>query len=80
MFALTKERDALKREADRRSDTAALLKEKDDIIVQVMAEGERLSKRCAELEGTIKKAKAERKEHEAERDRLQQRIVRVVLT
>lgn len=74
VFALTKERDALKREVERRSDTAELLKQKDDIIVQVMAEGERLSKRCADLEGTIKKLKAERKEQEAEKERLSQRL------
>ena len=41
MYALTKERDALRREQSKRSDAAALLKEKDEIINQVMAEGER---------------------------------------
>lgn len=39
MYALTRERDALRREQSRKSDAAALLKEKDEIISQVMAEG-----------------------------------------
>jgi hypothetical protein len=36
---LTKERDTLRREQNKKSDAAALLKEKDEIISQVMAEG-----------------------------------------
>lgn len=39
VYALTKERDTLRREQSRKSDAAALLKEKDEIINQVMAEG-----------------------------------------
>lgn len=39
VYALTKERDTLRREQNRKSDAAALLKEKDEIITQVMAEG-----------------------------------------
>jgi len=39
VYALTKERDTLRREQNKRSDAAALLKEKDEIITQVMAEG-----------------------------------------
>lgn len=39
MYTLTKERDTLRREQSRKSDAAALLKEKDEIITQVMAEG-----------------------------------------
>lgn len=39
VYALTKERDALRREQNKKSDAAALLKEKDEIITQVMAEG-----------------------------------------
>ena len=39
MYALTKERDTLRREQNKKSDAAALLKEKDEIITQVMAEG-----------------------------------------
>jgi len=39
VYALTKERDMLRRDQQRRSDTSGLLKEKDEIIKQVMAEG-----------------------------------------
>lgn len=39
IYALTRERDTLRREQNKRSDAAALLKEKDDIVSQVMAEG-----------------------------------------
>lgn len=39
LYALTKERDTLRREQNKKSDAAALLKEKDEIINQVMAEG-----------------------------------------
>ncbi|KAJ3670778.1 hypothetical protein LUZ60_008204 [Juncus effusus] len=39
VYALTKERDTLRREKNKESDAAALLKEKDEIITQVMAEG-----------------------------------------
>uniref|UniRef100_A0A9I9EJG1 Uncharacterized protein n=1 Tax=Cucumis melo TaxID=3656 RepID=A0A9I9EJG1_CUCME len=42
IYALTKERDSLRREQNRKSDVAALLKEKDEIINQVMAEGEEI--------------------------------------
>ncbi|KAL0354664.1 UNVERIFIED_CONTAM: Golgin candidate 5 [Sesamum radiatum] len=38
VYALTKERDTLRREQSKKSDAAALLKEKDEIISQVMAE------------------------------------------
>ena len=39
VYALTKGRDTLRREQNKKSDAAALLKEKDEIINQVMAEG-----------------------------------------
>ncbi|BBG93350.1 golgin candidate 5 [Prunus dulcis] len=39
VYALTKERDTLRREQNKKGDAAALLKEKDEIINQVMAEG-----------------------------------------
>lgn len=42
VYALTKERDTLRREQNKKSDAAALLKEKDEIINQVMAEGNSL--------------------------------------
>lgn len=39
VYALKSERDTLRREQNKRSDATALLKEKDEIITQVMAEG-----------------------------------------
>lgn len=43
MYALTKERDMLRREQNRKSDSSILLKEKDEIIKAVMAEGKDFS-------------------------------------
>ena len=43
VYALTIERDTLHREQNKRSDATALLKEKDDIITQVMEEGNEIS-------------------------------------
>ena len=40
VYALTKERDMLRREQNRKSDSSMLLKEKDEIIKAVMAEGQ----------------------------------------
>lgn len=45
VYALTRERDTLRREQNKKSDAAALLKEKDEIITQVMAEGEKISRK-----------------------------------
>ncbi|KAM0880958.1 hypothetical protein ACQ4PT_033237 [Festuca glaucescens] len=59
VYALTKERDTLRREQNKKSDAAALLKEKDEIITQVMAEGEELSKKQAAQEATIRKLRAQ---------------------
>lgn len=42
LYALTRERDTLRREQNKRSDATALLKEKDEIITQIMAEGTQL--------------------------------------
>lgn len=39
VYALTRERDTLRREQNKKTDAAVLLKEKDEIINQVMAEG-----------------------------------------
>ncbi|XP_052625803.1 golgin candidate 5-like [Lactuca sativa] len=41
VYALTRERDTLHREQNKRSDATALLKEKDDIITQVMEEDQK---------------------------------------
>ncbi|XP_023512322.1 golgin candidate 5 [Cucurbita pepo subsp. pepo] len=67
VYSLTKERDTLRREQSRRSDVAALLKEKDEIINQVMAEGEELSKKQASQESQIRKLRAQIRELEEEK-------------
>lgn len=67
VYALTKERDTLRREQNKKSDAAALLKEKDEIINQVMAEGEELSKKQAAQEGQIRKLRAQIREAEEEK-------------
>ncbi|KAJ4952297.1 hypothetical protein NE237_029129 [Protea cynaroides] len=67
VYALTKERDTLRREQNKKSDAAALLKEKDEIINQVMAEGEELSKKQAAQESQIRKLRAQIREFEEEK-------------
>ncbi|KAI3766630.1 hypothetical protein L2E82_16697 [Cichorium intybus] len=67
VYALTRERDTLRKEQNKRSDATALLKEKDDIISQVMAEGEMLSKKQAVQESTIRKLRAQIREFEEEK-------------
>ncbi|KAI5351127.1 hypothetical protein L3X38_004018 [Prunus dulcis] len=67
VYALTKERDTLRREQNKKSDAAAFLKEKDEIINQVMAEGEELSKKQAAQEGQIRKLRAQIREFEEEK-------------
>ncbi|XP_073159474.1 golgin candidate 5 [Henckelia pumila] len=67
VYALTKERDTLRREQNKKSDAAALLKEKDEIISQVMAEGEELSKKQAAQESQIRKLRAQIRELEEEK-------------
>ncbi|PPS12883.1 hypothetical protein GOBAR_AA07762 [Gossypium barbadense] len=66
VYALTKERDTLRREQNKKSDAAALLKEKDEIINQVMAEGEELSKKQAAQEAQIRKLRAQVEENKVE--------------
>ncbi|XP_026661365.2 golgin candidate 5-like isoform X2 [Phoenix dactylifera] len=70
VYALSRERDTLRREQSKKSDAAALLKEKDEIINQVMAEGEELSKKQAAQEATIKKLRTQIREFEEEKQRL----------
>ncbi|GFQ07281.1 golgin candidate 5 [Phtheirospermum japonicum] len=67
VYALTRERDTLRREQNKKSDAAALLKEKDEIITQVMAEGEELSKKQAAQESQIRKLRAQIRELEEEK-------------
>ncbi|KAL2609084.1 hypothetical protein R1flu_027657 [Riccia fluitans] len=74
VYALTKERDMLRREQSRKNDSSILLKEKDEIIKQVMAEGEELSKKQAALEGTVKKLRAQIRELEEEKQRLSSKL------
>ncbi|XP_021736873.1 golgin candidate 5-like [Chenopodium quinoa] len=70
VYALTKERDTLRREQNKRSDAAALLKEKDEIITQVMAEGEELSKKQAAQEAQMRKLRAQIRELDEEKKAL----------
>ncbi|KAK8939973.1 Golgin candidate 5 [Platanthera guangdongensis] len=74
VYALTRERDTLRREQNKRSDAAALLKEKDEIITQVMAEGEGLSKKQAAQESTIRKLRAQIREMEEEKQRINSKL------
>ncbi|CAK7356713.1 unnamed protein product [Dovyalis caffra] len=74
VYALTKERDTLRREQNKKSDAAALLKEKDEIINQVMAEGEELSKKQAAQESTIRKLRAQIRELEEEKKGLMTKV------
>ncbi|XP_011013502.1 PREDICTED: golgin candidate 5-like [Populus euphratica] len=74
VYALTKERDTLRREHNKKSDAAALLKEKDEIINQVMAEGEELSKKQAAQESTIRKLRAQIRELEEEKKGLMTKV------
>lgn len=74
VYALTKERDTLRREQSRKSDAAALLKEKDEIIKQVMAEGEELSKKQAAQEAQMRKLRAQIRYLEEEKQRLNSKL------
>uniref|UniRef100_A0A1D1XX67 Golgin candidate 5 n=1 Tax=Anthurium amnicola TaxID=1678845 RepID=A0A1D1XX67_9ARAE len=74
VYALTRERDTLRREQSKKSDAAVLLKEKDEIISQVMAEGEELSKKQAAQESTIRKLRAQIRELEEEKQRLNSKL------
>ncbi|GKV16236.1 hypothetical protein SLEP1_g26908 [Rubroshorea leprosula] len=74
VYALTKERDTLRREQNRKSDAAALLKEKDEIITQIMAEGEELSKKQAAQESQIRKLRAQIRELEEEKKGLSTKL------
>ncbi|XP_055829147.1 golgin candidate 5 isoform X2 [Solanum dulcamara] len=74
VYALTKERDTLRREHNKKSDAAALLKEKDEIITQVMAEGEQLSKKQAAQEAQMRKLRAQIRELEEEKKGLHTRL------
>nr|XP_010924582.1 golgin candidate 5 isoform X2 [Elaeis guineensis] len=74
VYALSRERDTLRREQSKKSDATALLREKDEIISQVMAEGEELSKKQASQEATIRKLRAQIREFEEEKQRLNSKL------
>ncbi|KAL3366441.1 hypothetical protein AABB24_011227 [Solanum stoloniferum] len=74
VYALTKERDTLRREHNKKSDAAALLKEKDEIITQVMVEGEQLSKKQAAQEAQMRKLRAQIRELEEEKKGLHTKL------
>lgn len=58
LFAVTRERDSLRRGRDSRSAGAALIKQKDEQIKAVLAEGEQLSIKIAEKETAARALKA----------------------
>lgn len=58
LFAVTRERDSLRRGRDLRSSEALLLKQKDDQIKAVLAEGEKLSIKIAEKETSVRSLKS----------------------
>ncbi|KAK9831027.1 hypothetical protein WJX74_000545 [Apatococcus lobatus] len=74
VYAITKERDALRRGSDKLSSVNELIKEKDSIIQQVMEEGEKLSKKQLTQETTIRKLRGQIREMEAEQSKLGLRI------
>ncbi|KAJ9568256.1 hypothetical protein OSB04_004222 [Centaurea solstitialis] len=74
VYALMRERDTLRKEANKRNDANALLKEKDEIISQVMAEGEELSKKQAVQESTIRRLRAQIRELEEEKKGLTNKL------
>lgn len=65
VYALTKDRDALRRIRDSRTSDAELVREKDKQIAAVMAEGEKLSIKIAEKEKVVRTMKATLKEKDA---------------
>ncbi|GAX82954.1 hypothetical protein CEUSTIGMA_g10381.t1 [Chlamydomonas eustigma] len=74
VYALTKERDALKKGSEKLTEYSSLMKEKDAIIKQVLEEGEALASKQAELELNIKKLKQQLRSVESDRDRLQAKL------
>ena len=55
VYALSKERDMLKREVAQLADAAKLVRERDQTIAAVMEEGEALSKKQASQEASMRK-------------------------
>ncbi|PHT46111.1 Golgin candidate 5 [Capsicum baccatum] len=67
VYAFTNERDTLRREQNKKSYAATLVKKKDEIITQVMAEGEQLSKKQAFQEAQMRKLRSQIRELEEEK-------------
>lgn len=70
LFAVTKDRDALRRLRDQRAGDAELVKEKDKQIKAVMGEGEKLSIRIADKEAAMRSLKTNVKEKDSELEEL----------
>ena len=70
LFAVTRDRDALRRIRDQKAADAELVKEKDQQIKAVLAEGESLSIKIAEKENTMRSLKAQIKEKDTNIDDL----------
>lgn len=68
VYALSKERDMLKREVAQLADAAKLVRERDQTIAAVMEEGEALSKKQASQEASMRKLRGLLKEAEGARD------------
>ena len=74
VYALTKERDVLKREADRQGTASDALKEKEVLVEQVMAEGAKLSKTVSDLEAEKRRLKSALATAEADKESLESRL------
>ncbi|KAL6771040.1 hypothetical protein ACKKBF_B33680 [Auxenochlorella protothecoides x Auxenochlorella symbiontica] len=61
-YALTKERDMLRRSCEQTTALQDKLKEKDEMIQEVMAEGEKLSKKQLAQETTLRKLRQQNRE------------------
>ncbi|MEW5317338.1 MAG: hypothetical protein WDW38_008644 [Sanguina aurantia] len=74
VYALSKERDALRKGAEKLAEYGATIREREETIKQLMGEGEKLSRKHAELEGTLRKLRSSGSEVAADRDRLLSRL------
>lgn len=71
VFALTRDRDALRRARDSRAGDAELVKEKDKQITAILNEGEKLSIKIADKEAHVRTLKQQVKERDAAVETLQ---------
>lgn len=70
VYALTRDRDALRRVRDSRTGQAELVKEKDKQITAILNEGEKLSIKIADKEKVVRTLKGTLKERDAELDEM----------